>query len=115
MAPIPRFLQAVRPFIGKGLDDYVSLDPPLTYSVPEGASAQCVYFRGGNSSDELAVVVLTRDGQPLRLFPVGARGAIHVPLRITEDLHTDTTLEVHVSAPAGSAGTIVIDLGILEL
>jgi assimilatory nitrate reductase catalytic subunit len=113
--PTPRFLQAVRSFVGKGLDDYASFDPPLTYRVPEGSGAQCVYFRGGNSTDELVCVVLTKDDQPFRLFPIGAKGSVHVPLRITEQLLNDTTLEVHVSAPAGVAGSVVIDLGILEL
>lgn len=115
MQPTPRFLQAVRPFLGKGLDDYVPFDPPITYTVPEAKSAQCVYFRGGNSSGELICVVLVRDRQPLRLFPIGARSSIHVPLRITEELLNDTVLEIAVSAPDGTAGSVVIDLGILEL
>jgi assimilatory nitrate reductase catalytic subunit len=113
--PTPRFLQAIRPFTGTGLDEYEPFDPCLGYEVPPGASAQCVYFRGGNSSDDLVCIVLTRDGTPMRLFPVGARGAIHVPLRITEALLTDSHLELHVAAPAGSQGTVVVDLGILEL
>jgi hypothetical protein len=111
----PRFLQAIRPFSGVGLDDYLPLDPPLVYAVPDDASAQCVYFRGGNQSDELVCVVLTCNGAPLRLFPIGAKQAIHVPLRITEDLLSDSVLELHVAAPAGVTGTIVVDLGLLEL
>ena len=113
--PTPRFLQAVRPFVGEGLDDYVVLDPIVEYRVPDGASAQCVYFRGGNSSDELVCVVLLQDDEPLRLFPLGAKASMHVPLRITEDLLTDTVLRLAVSAPAGVTGTVVVDLGILEL
>ena len=115
MEPTPRFVQAVRPFVGVGLDDYQPFDPPLRYTVPDHASAQCVYFRGGNSSDELITVVLTRDGEPTRLFPIGARASIHVQLRITEQLLNDTTLELHVAAPEGATGTVVLDLGILEL
>ena len=115
MQPVPRFLQAVRTFEGRGLDDYVALDPPLRYRVPEGRQAQCVYFRGGNSSSELICVVLTQDGRPMRLFPLGATASVHVPLRITENLLTDTELELHVAAPAGTRGTVVIDMGILEL
>jgi len=111
----PRFLQAIRNFTGAGLDDYLPFEPPVTYTVPEGAHAQCVYFRGGNSSDELVCVVLTRDGVPMRLFPVGARSSIHLPLRIVEDLLTETRLELHISAPEGAAGTVVVDLGLLEL
>ncbi len=115
MEPTPRFVQAIRGFTGVGLDDYQPLDPPLTYQVPDGTSAQCVYFRGGNSSDDLVCVVLTRDGEPMRLFPIGACAAIHIPLRITEALLTDSVLELHVAAPPGATGTVVLDLGILEL
>jgi assimilatory nitrate reductase catalytic subunit len=113
--PEPRFLQAIRTFEGRGLDEYLALDPPLLYRVPDGREAQCVYFRGGNSAGELICVVLTRDGAPMRLFPLGARSSIHVPLRITESLLTDTELELHIAAPRGVRGTVVVDLGILEL
>jgi hypothetical protein len=113
--PVPRFLQAVRAFKGQGLDEYVALDPALRYRVPEGRQAQCVYFRGGNSSAELICVVLTQDGRPMRLFPIGANAAVHVPLRITENLLTDSELELHVAAPVATRGTVVVDLGILEL
>ncbi|HET9772368.1 MAG TPA: molybdopterin oxidoreductase [Acidimicrobiia bacterium] len=115
MQPEPRFLQAIRSFSGRGLDEYLPFEPPLVYRVPDGREAQCVYFRGGNSSGELICVVLTRDGEPMRLFPVGARSSVHVPLRITENLLTDTELELHVAAPPGIRGTVVVDLGILEL
>ena len=115
MQPTPRFLQAIRTFAGQGLDEYVAFDPPLAYQVPDGRQAQCVYFRGGNSAAELICVVLTRNGEPMRLFPVGARSSVHVPLRITENLLTDTELELHVAAPPGVEGTVVVDLGILEI
>ena len=111
----PRFVQAIRPFLGKGLDEYLPFDPPLRYAVPEGASAQCVYFRGGNHSGSLVCLVLTCDDEPMRLFPIGAEDAIHVPLRITEDLLSDRVLELHVAAPVGVEGTVVVDLGILEV
>jgi len=113
--PTPRFLQAIRAFAGSGLDEYLGFDPPLTYQVPDGASAQCVYFRGGNSADELVCVVLTRNGAPMRLFPIGAKASVHIPLRITEALLTDSELELHVSAPVGVEGSVVVDLGILEM
>ena len=41
---------------------------------PTGVSAQALYFRGGNSTDELVTVVLMRDGEPMRYFPIGAQG-----------------------------------------
>ena len=31
-------------------------------------------------------LVLTRGGRPMRYFPVGAKGAIHVPLAVVEDI-----------------------------
>ncbi|MDP1820098.1 MAG: hypothetical protein Q8K58_09450 [Acidimicrobiales bacterium] len=63
----------------------------------------------------LICAVLTRNGEPMRLFPIPAQGSVHIPLRITEALMTDSELEVHVSAAVGVGGTIVIDLGILEM
>ena len=115
MPPQPKFVQAVRRFAGAGLDEYLPFEPPLGYTVPPDRSAQCVYFRGGSSADELICVVLTRDGEPMRLFPIGAKASVHVPLRIVEDLLSDTHLELHVAAPAGCGGSVVIDLGLLEL
>lgn len=113
--PTPRFLQAIRTFDGRGLDEYLPFFPPLNYQVPDGRQAQCVYFRGGNSAPELICVVLTKDGEPMRLFPIGARSSVHIPLRITENLLADTELELHVAAPSGMEGTVVVDLGILEI
>jgi assimilatory nitrate reductase catalytic subunit len=113
--PTPRFLQAIRPFEGHGLDEYLAFSPPVTYRVPDGREAQCVYFRGGNSSAELICVVLTRNEAVMRLFPIGARSSLHIPLRITESLLTDVELELHVAAGEGVTGTVIVDLGILEL
>ena len=58
-----------------------------------------MYFRGGNSSDEMITVVLFRDGEPMRYFPIAAKGATHVALRVVEDLLGDTVLELFVAAP----------------
>ncbi|MEN4473015.1 molybdopterin oxidoreductase [Mycolicibacterium cosmeticum] len=111
----PRFLQGAFAFEGAGLDKPVLLDPSLSYVVPAGAVTQPVYFRGGNSTDELITVVLYRDGVPMRFFPIGAKGATHVALRVVEDLLGDTVLELHVAAPAGVTGTVVVDLGLVEI
>lgn len=110
----PRFLQGVYHFEGNGLEKPSLLDHELTYEVPSGLQAQFVYFRGGNSSDELACVVLMRDGEPMRYFPIGARADCHVPLRVVEDLLSGTRLEVHLAAPAGSSGVVVVDVGMVE-
>lgn len=111
----PRFLQGAFPFEGNGLDKPSLIDETLRYVVPTGAMTQPVYFRGGNSLDELVTVVLVRDGQPMRYFPIAAKGATHVALRVVEDLLGDTVVELHIAAPAGASGTVVVDLGLVEI
>lgn len=111
----PRFLQGSFAFEGKGLDTPLPLDASLQYVVPPGAITQPVYFRGGNSSDEMVAVVLVRDGNPMRYFPIAAKGATHVSLRVVEDLLADTVLELFVAAPAGVSGALIVDLGLVEI
>ncbi|UWZ50384.1 molybdopterin oxidoreductase [Dactylosporangium aurantiacum] len=115
MQSTPRFLQGVFPFAGKGIESPVPLDAALTYTVPVGAVAQTVYFRGGNTCAELVYVVLTRDGTPMRYFPIGAKSDVHVPLRVVEDLDGGTVVELLVGAPEGVTGSIVVDLGLVEV
>jgi hypothetical protein len=78
----PRFLQGAFTFDGKGYDSPLLLDSSLRYVVPAGAVTQPVYFRGGNSTEDLIIVVVMRDGAPMRYFPIGAKDAVHVPLRV---------------------------------
>jgi hypothetical protein len=111
----PRFLQGVFTFEGRGLEKPFLLDPVLTYVVPLGATAQPLYFRGGNSTGELVCVVLMRDGLPMRYFPIGARESTHVALRVVEDLLSDTRIELHLAAPEDVTGTVVVDLGMVEI
>ncbi|MFC4070939.1 molybdopterin oxidoreductase [Actinoplanes subglobosus] len=115
MYSTPRFLQGVFAFEGKGLDEPAPLNPSLSWTVPAGTTGQAVYFRGGNASDELICVVLVRDGAPMRYFPVGAKGDVHVPLRVLEDLAAGTTVELWLAAPAGLNGTVIVDLGLVEI
>jgi len=110
----PRFLQGVFEFEGNGLDKPALIDDSLRYVVPAGAVTQPVYFRGGNGCDEMVSVVLYRDGQPMRYFPIAAKGATHVALRVVEDLLGDTVLELFVAAPTGCSGSVVVDLGLVE-
>lgn len=110
----PRFLQGVYHYEGNGLEKPFLLDDELVYEVPAGSAAQFVYFRGGNSSDELVCVELMRDGKPMRYFPIGARADTHVPLRVVEDLLSGTRLEVYLAAPEGSTGIVVVDVGMVE-
>ena len=111
----PRFLQGIYAFEGKGLNRPSTLDGLLTYVVPDGVVTQPVYFRGGNSSDELVCVILVRDGRPMRYFPIGAKADVHVPLRVVEDLEAGTTIELQLAAPEGVDGSIVVDLGLVEV
>lgn len=111
----PRFLQGVFLFEGKGIESPFLLDPSLGYTVPAGAICQPVYFRGGNTCDELVYVVLLRDGKPMRYFPIGAKSDVHVPLRVVEDLDGGTTVELLLAAPDGVSGAAVIDLGLVEV
>ena len=115
MQSTPRFLQGVFSFEGKGLDRPAPLDSELSYVVPGGMAAQAVYFRGGNATAELVCVLLVRDGQPMRYFPIGAKGEVHVPLRVVEDLLAGTAVELCIAAPAGLAGTVIVDLGLVEI
>ena len=110
----PRFLQGAFEFDGSGYDKPVPIDAALRYVVPAGATTQPVYFRGGNSTKQMISVVLYRDGAPMRYFPIAAKGATHVALRVVEDLLADTVLELYVAAPDGVKGSVVVDLGLVE-
>lgn len=111
----PRFLQGVFSFSGAGLDAPFQLSPELSYTVPPGATTQPVYFRGGNSTAEMIYVMLVRDGAPMRYFPISARGSTHVSLRVVEDLLSDTVIDIFAAAPPGVAGSLVIDVGLVEI
>jgi hypothetical protein len=112
---VPRFLQGFFGFDGKGFDNPFLLDSSLRYVVPPGVTTQPVYFRGGNSTDEMITIVLMRDGTPMRYFPIAAKGATHVSLRVVEDLLADTVLELYIAAPADVGGTVLVDLGVVEI
>ena len=109
-----RFLQGVFPFEGAGLDKPAPLADELSYLVPDGVVAQALYFRGGNTTDELITVVLMRDGVPMRYFPIGAKGDVHVPLRVVEDIDGGSVVELRLAAPLGLSGMVVVDLGLVE-
>lgn len=115
MQSVPRFLQGIYTFEGKGLNQPFLLDVALSYTVADGVHAQTVYFRGGNAADELICVILVRDGSPMRYFPIAAKGDVHVPLRVVEDLEPGTSIELHVAAQAGLTGAVVVDLGLVEV
>ena len=109
-----RFLQGIYPFEGAGFDKPTPISDELSHVVGDGLISQALYFRGGNSSDELIIVVLMRDGVPIRYFPIGAKGDVHVPLRVVEDIEGGSVIELTLVAPLGLSGTVVVDLGLVE-
>ena len=38
-----------------------------------------------------------------------------MPLAVVEDLFPDTKLEIFFAAPEGAAGTVVLDIGLMEI
>jgi len=115
MGSSPRARVGSAGFDGPAGDVPATLHPDLTYTVPAGITTQPLYFRGGNATDELITVVLVRDGVPMRYFPIGARASTHVALAVVEDLEDGTALELQLAARAGLAGTVVVDLGLVEV
>src|SRR3569833_3337825 len=101
----PRLLQGIFAFEGKGLDQPFLLDAALSYVVPGGVHTQPVYFRGGNSSDELVCAILTRDGRPMRYFPIGARGDVRGARRGGGGRGPGAAGERRRAAPGGTAGS----------
>jgi hypothetical protein len=111
----PKFIQGIFSFEGSGLDTPSKLGPTATYKVPADKRAQIVYLRAGNSADALICIALKRDDQLTRYFPVGARQSIHIPMVVTEDVFPESKIELLISAPKGIAGTVIIDLGLIEV
>jgi hypothetical protein len=111
----PKFLQGVFPFTGAGYGTPAPISETLDYTVPADKRAQPVYFRGGNSAEDMVCVVLMRDGAPMRYFPISGCGAVHVPLVVVEDLEPDSVITLGVAAPMGATGTLIIDVGLIEI
>ena len=113
METTPQFIQGVFNFSGANLASSTPLG--ASYTVPADKRAQLIYFRAGNSCAEMIALTLTRDGAPMRVFPVGAKAAEHVPLAVVEDLQPETRIAVLVAAPEGASGTVVLDMGLVEI
>jgi hypothetical protein len=111
----PAFIQGLFAWTGGGLERPAPFDPPVVYQVPSDKRSQTVYFRAGNASDELIYLVLTNGGRPMRYFPVGAKGAIHVPLAVVEDISPGSRVEILVAGPAGLKSSVALDVGFMEI
>lgn len=114
MEPTPRFIQGTFSFEGQGLEQATKLEPAARYKVPGDRRAQLIYMRAGNASDALVNLTLLRNGEVMRLFPIGAQASVHVPLAVVEDIFPDSELELWIAAPKGVGGQVVVDLGFLE-
>ncbi|MGO8672973.1 MAG: molybdopterin oxidoreductase [Capsulimonadaceae bacterium] len=112
---IPRFLQGVYPFAGRGIFELTPLHERLTYTVPAGKCAQVVYFRAGNHSDDLLYLAVSVDQRPVRYFPIGPKGDFHVPLAIVEDHPAGARIDICIGAPRGLSGTVIVDVGLVEI
>jgi len=114
-AATPKFLQGVYPFVGHGAVSLTPLNDALSYLVPKGKVIEVIYFRAGNFTDELLYLTVSANGTPIRYFPVAPKGDIHVPLAIVEAHPADTLIEICLAAPRDLTGTVVVDVGLLEV
>ena len=110
----PRFIQGVISFTGGGYARPMALSS-ASFTVAADMRAQPLYFRGGNSTNEMITVALMREGKLMRYFPIGAKGSVHVQLAVVEDLQPETKIELMILAPEGLSGTVVVDLGLVEI
>lgn len=110
----PHFIQGVFPLTGAGLDSAAPI-AGTEYTVPADKRSQLIYFRAGSSADALVYVVLSCDGKPIRYFPIGAQSSVHVPLAVVEDLFPDSKITVSAAAPSGASGSLVLDIGFVEI
>jgi hypothetical protein len=115
MNSTPRFIHGVFPFQGEGLETPHPLGAGSDYDVPADKRAQLIYLRAGNSSDKLIYLVLTRDAKPMRYFPIGGNATVHVQLAVVEDIFPESKLGMLVGAPKGVSGSVVLDVGLLEV
>ena len=111
----PAFIQGLFEFEGRGLHSPAAFPSPAMYKVPADKRAQTVYFRAGNAAPEMIYLVLTRAGEPMRYFPVGAKSSIHVALAVLEDLSPGSTIEALIAAPQGLRSSVVLDIGFVEI
>ncbi len=113
---MPRFLQGFFAFDGKGLRFTVSARRVAALRRPAGAIDPAGLFprRQLHRRDD------HRGADARRRRRCGTsrsppKDATHVSLRVVEDLLADTVLELYIAAPDGLSGTVVIDLGLVEI
>jgi hypothetical protein len=115
MSEKPAFIQGLYCYKGAGLGKPIQFHPPVTYVVPADKRSQMIYFRAGNASSEMVYLALMRRGAVMRYFPIGAKGAVHVPLAVVEDLSPETEIEILIAAPEGVKSSVLLDVGFMEI
>ena len=103
--------QTITTVEGEGLNSPSPLT--LAYTVPQDRTAGIQYVRAGNAADGMVNVTLLKDGKVMRYFPVAAGSSTHVTLAIVDELQPGK--EVSVSAAGKGSGTLILDVGILEV
>ena len=63
----------------------------------------------------LVAVSLMKDGKVFRIFPIGAKAAVHVPLAVVEDLFPESKVECSSPPRKGVGGHVVLDIGLIEI
>jgi hypothetical protein len=107
----PVLLQIITDFEGRGLTAPMPIG--LSYVVRDGRTAGMFYFRGGSTVSGMVNVSILRDGKLMRYFPIAPNSAIHVSLAIVEELPERTRIEIH--AAGEGSGTLILDIGYLEV
>ena len=111
MANTTVLLQTITNIEGEGIDSPQDLN--LTYTVSQGCTAGVQYVRAGNTTEGMINITVLKDGKAMRYVPVAAGGAMHVPLAIVDELQPGT--EFSIAAAAVRSGTLILDIGILEV
>ena len=115
METTPRFLNGVFPFTGSGPGQVGAARHRAGLHRAGGQALAADLLPRRQQQRRAGLLSLMRDGKLMRMFPIGAKGAMHVPLAVVEDLMPDSKLEVFVAAPAGVSGSVVLDIGLMEI
>lgn len=111
MAYTTVLLQTITEVEGEGLNSPGALD--LSYTVPQGCTAGVQYVGAGSTVEGMLNITLLQNGNVMRYVPLAAASTTHVPLAIVGELQPGT--EVTVAVAAEGAGTLIFDVGILEV
>ena len=106
-------LQGVFDFPATGLKAPQLLSPRLRYVVPPHSVAGIRFVRLGVTCESMVCISTVVNGMPHRLFPIAPNSAAHIPFAIVEPLVAGSEVEIHVASD--KAGTVVIDVGCLEM